>query len=771
MIFIISVIFFLTSFSIHGKDFYIKKIEFHGLKNYTPNELFSITTAYTKRSYDDQLLITLAKLHIFDHLHLKVKNNTIKISTHEKPIIKNIVIYSQDKDIVNLFLDYNDITNNTAFDRHKLELFKYDIKTYCEESGFHNFNLNIKLILNQVSNELDIKINFLKKNTTKIKDFLIYGNKIFPSNQLKYISKINKTSWRSWIDKTGIYAEDKFTSAIKKLQDFYFDHGYVDYHIKSVKLLFDERKNFIYIFINIYEGTKYKILKILIKPQIKKKLHYDISKVARSYLSKDNFFSQRRITALQEYMTSYFHGHGFINVAITHDVIHVGHGFVNIVFNYKKPIRPIVSRLSFIGNTKLNAFTLRTFSKQLENNMGFGKKFELMKQDLIKRNYAAEITFKTTPLTPKKDKVDFLVTIKEKKINKFSIGLSYSRTNGLGCNVNGDLFNALGSGHDIVGKITKNDKLKEFNITYNAIRFFEHEHTVSYNIYHKTENIDKHEHAHHILQSFGFTLTHTFTMSKRGKLDLILGGERTLAKFTIDKADPIIKQFFNKVGYKYKEYHVGAAFTYDSLDQTPNPNQGINSKIKFKITVPPSNIQYYTISYDFLAFKKLLKTCLLSFYFNLEYGNKFNDEFVDFPFFKHFFLHGRNNVRGYKDKNLGPKDSKNQSIGGNLLILFKMCFHFQFPGLEVKHFFKPYFFFDAGQVYHTDTNFSNKPTMMHKGYEFNAFLRMSVGLSVHWGTPLGVPIEFTFAYPINPDMMDKREYVTIVLHSDKPIRR
>ncbi|HFL8819512.1 MAG TPA: outer membrane protein assembly factor BamA [Candidatus Azoamicus sp. OHIO2] len=766
MIFIIPILFFLTSFTIQGKDFQIKKITVLGLKNYSQTTIIHRLDNTDIRNINN-VISELTLLNIFEKINIYIKKNNLIINLKEKPRISTIKIHSKNKNIIDQLLTDYEILPSMLFDHGNLELFRYNLDTYCDLRGLHNFNLQIKLIKNKTENTVRIKINFSKNAPIKIKHFFIYGNKNYSLAHLTSILTLRKTSWTSWIYKSNVYSHFRLNKELKKLKDFYLDHGYPDFYIKSSKVFLNKNKKFAYLLIDIHEGIKYTISHVLLENKKTYKFEEEVNELIAEHIKPGDVFSNKKATLLQQRLNNYFQYKGFLDIEITYILDRIGTGSANITYQYTKTPRTIINKIYFYDNDKISDMTLRKIITQMEKSIALTYKFEMARNSLTKNGYAKKFKFK---LDKKKKplKKNILVHIEEKSGAKFIAGCSYSRANGIGLHVDADLLNFLGFGYDLLCKFNKNRKLSDFNITYNVPSFSENYYDTSYNIYYKSEKMDKKSHTFTAITSFGFTVTQNITIDKYSKIQIISGGDKTFVKFPVNKAYPFIKQFVNKSGHRYKEYHIGGSFIHNTLDKTPNPRTGTNSKINVKITVPPSNLKYYIISGDVNIYKELFEDVVFSFYGNLCYGNKYGDETTAFPFFKHFYLLGKNNVRGYKEKTLGPRDLHNQPIGGNILILFKFCLHFPFPQPENKQFFKPYLFFDIGHTYHTETSFSNKPYLMPKGYEYTSFLKCSVGLSIHWGTPLGVPIEIAVAYPINPTLMDKIDYISIVIHSRPP---
>jgi outer membrane protein insertion porin family len=140
----------------------------------------------------------------------------------------------------------------------------------------------------------------------------------------------------------------------------------------------------------------------------------------------------------------------------------------------------------------------------------------------------------------------------------------------------------------------------------------------------------------------------------------------------------------------------------------------------------------------------LADTVTFSFKAGLGYGDAYNDT-TDLPFFEKYTAGGVRTVRGYDYNTLGPRDSKNQSYGGNFQFVTNSEFLFQVDALGSAESFRLGLYFDAGNVFADVDEFDESE------------LRTSVGLSAKWFTLIG-PIELSYAFPLNDEPGDDTKY-------------
>ena len=150
----------------------------------------------------------------------------------------------------------------------------------------------------------------------------------------------------------------------------------------------------------------------------------------------------------------------------------------------------------------------------------------------------------------------------------------------------------------------------------------------------------------------------------------------------------------------FVEYKAGAAYSYNTLNKAFLPTAGTRHRLSFDLSVPGSDLEYYTASYLGEVYISVLdqEDVSLKFKTRVGMGDGFGDS-DGLPFLKNFFAGGIRTVRGYKYNSLGPLDNKGEQVGGNVLMTGTAALQFPMPGIEETDQARLSLFSDAGQVY------------------------------------------------------------------------
>jgi outer membrane protein insertion porin family len=329
-------------------------------------------------------------------------------------------------------------------------------------------------------------------------------------------------------------------------------------------------------------------------------------------------------------------------------------------------------------------------------------------------------------------------------------------------NLAADFRNFLGSGKDLNFSFDKSKISETYGFGYFNPFFTSDGIGMGYNLYKRKYNVSKASSIFDYgLNSIGGDVNWSIPLSR---YDYFLFG------FGIDKSDLNInmasintpneaKAFVDREGIKFHEYSASVGWQHNSLDQYIFPTKGFKQKIIFKSTLPCSTLKYYSVDYVNSWFYPLTDKYVLNLSSELAYMASYkHDQY--FPFFKHFYAGGAESVRGFQERSLGPKDSRSNPFGGNVLVLAKAQFISPPPFYPEVKSVRTALFLDAGQVY--DTNY--KYNYDSKGNELSSKsinptgLRYSVGLSFTWDSPFRIPVIISVAQPINAKNTDNKRY-------------
>ncbi|HEV2524546.1 MAG TPA: BamA/TamA family outer membrane protein, partial [Gammaproteobacteria bacterium] len=246
-----------------------------------------------------------------------------------------------------------------------------------------------------------------------------------------------------------------------------------------------------------------------------------------------------------------------------------------------------------------------------------------------------------------------------------------------------------------------------------------------------------------------------FPVDKNEYIKLSAGYDDTRLKIDSLLAPREIQDFTKRYGTEFREFAVGVTWIYETVNLRIFPTRGVSQSAGVRTVVPGANQQYYQLSYSAVAYQPLTESELwvLGLKGNLGYGSGYGKT-SRLPFYRNSYAGGMSSVRGFEESSLGPKDSGGRSFGGNTLILGTASLIFPNPIKPDAKSVRTALFLDAGQVY--DTSYTK--SIVNGASRNPRGLRYAAGVSLTWNTPLGAPLSFSFAKPINAKRGDETRY-------------
>jgi len=148
---------------------------------------------------------------------------------------------------------------------------------------------------------------------------------------------------------------------------------------------------------------------------------------------------------------------------------------------------------------------------------------------------------------------------------------------------------------------------------------------------------------------------------------------------------------------KFQTYELNLGYLYDSRNRAIFADRGMRQRFNLGYTLPGSEIEFWTASYDYLGFLPLFKGFTLLFNFEAAYGKSLGDT-TALPPYRQFFAGGPDSVRGYRETRLGPKDFFGRPYGGNIKTVAQTEILLPIPS-KFRNSARFSLFFDVGNVF------------------------------------------------------------------------
>ncbi len=741
---ILLLLFGLLVFSAYAADgFLVEKIEVVGLQrinSQTVLEYLPIHEGQTINAEDTgEIINALYKTGFFSDVSLSRRGNTLVIHVMERATIGLITITGnkkvKTKDLQDA-LKRGGIQEGEVLDQSTVEAMKRALLEQYYALGRYDATVETSL-QPQSRNRVELNIHIYEGHIAKVKEINIVGNKVFSSKKLISQLTMTPTSWWQFFSDRDEYSQEKLQQDLDDLRSFYFDRGYIKFKIDSSQVTITPNRKDVYITIHVSEGDVYRIKGFALGGNLLGQ-EQAVSKLV--IIKPNQVFDRRKVLAINSAIGRYYGDQGYANAMVnaepTIDEIHK-QVFLTFIVSLKERI--YVRNINYTGNTKTADYVMRRETRQMEGAVYSVSKLDETNRRLNNLGYLENIQVTMQPVPGKLDQVDVNYNVKEASSTTASAQVGYSDTYGILYGASIVQKNFRGTGKSVSLGFNNSQYAQTYSFSY-----FDPYYTLSgisrgfSMFYQQTTPGAATDIAPYTLDSIGTAMTYQIPMSEFDRINFSYGYEYLHVKTGTPSKQ--ITEFIEDNGNHFNNVKFLLGWMHNTYDRAVFPTKGFNQWVGAELGVPllPHPLDYYKLNYDATLYQPIWKGVILLLNAGLGYGNGYGN-LSQLPFFKNYYAGGMGTVRGYEGNSLGPRDSNNNPIGGNVLAVGS--FNLIIPN-PISERVRTSVFFDAGNVYHDEFSFRK--------------LRCSTGIEVDWASPMGL-LRLSLAKAINSRDDDQLE--------------
>ncbi|MCG3200816.1 MAG: Outer membrane protein assembly factor BamA [Gammaproteobacteria bacterium] len=727
-------------------SFVVQDIRLKGLSRISPGTVFNYLPVKVGDTFDDRrsadAIKALFKTGLFEDVQLEREGDVLVVIVKEREAISQITFSGNDnmktEDLTKALKEIG-FAEGEVYDKSRLDKVTQELKRQYFAQGKYGVRIDTK-VSRLEGNRVAIAIDVSEGKTARIRQINIVGNKAFEDKTLLKQFKLSTPTMFSFFTKNDQYSKQKLAADLESLRSYYLDRGYVNFNVDSTQVSITPDKSDVYVTVNISEGDLFTVSDVklsgqLIVPQ------EDLFKVVS--IRKGMIFSRKLVTESSKGITERLgdDGYAFANVNAVPDIRNE-EKTVAITYFIDPGKRTYVRRINFFGNTRTRDEVLRREMRQLEGAWISTSKINRSKVRLQRLGYFESVNVETPAVPGTTDQVDVNFTVVERASGNLLLGLGFSQSQGVIFNSQVTQDNFLGSGKRLDFAFNNSDVNRTYRLGY--LNPYWTVDGVSRGIhagYRETDaasaNVTEYDSA--VLNAgaeFGIPLTEFNTLN--------VGVDFENTQLDINEfASEQVRDFVDREGDEFNTVRFSGSFAYDTRNKAILPDRGTLHRIRSEIAVPGGDLEYYKVDYDARWFYPITSRYTLALQGRVGYGDSYGDTEV-FPFFENFYAGGPRSVRGYEDNTLGPKDSRGDALGGNLLVVGNAEVILPVPFLQDIESLRISGFVDAGNVYGVDEDFDA------------GTIRYSAGLSGLWLSPFGV-LTVSVAQPFNTQDGDSEQ--------------
>jgi outer membrane protein insertion porin family len=761
--------------------FTVGDIKIEGLQRISEGTVFNYLPVNIGDRFDprraDEALRSLYATGFFRDVELRRDGGTLIVAVLERPSIESFTL-DGNKDIKTEDLEKSlrnvGLARGKTFNQSTLD----EVERFLTDQYYSRGKYGVKVdtsVQEMPDNRVRIAINIVEGKRSKIRQINIVGNEAFDDEQLLDGLKLRTPNWLSWYRQDDRYSREELSGDIEKLKSFYLDRGYANFDVDSTQVAIAPDREDIFITMNVVEGDVYRIsdVKIAGNLVVPEEELRGLVQVRRG-----DIFSQRQLTSTSEFMKMRLglDGYAFAKVdPVPQENPETKE--IAITFLVDPGNRAYVRRVNFNGTTSINDDVLRREMRQMEGGYLSNAAVDRSKLRLQRLPYIEEVQVETTPVPGSPDLVDVDFEIKEGLPGQFSGGIGYSESQSVLLNGSFVHSNFMGTGNRVAAEINAGQYAQVYSLSHTDpyVTIDGVSRTVSVVYRSATQftsaSSDFETDTGTIGVDYGWPLSE-FQSLRAGfaaqRSDLLTdpnGSAQEAVRWVRNNGEtytqnarfgvpPVSYPYY---GTKFDTFSLNVGWGFDSRNRALFADRGARHRVNLSYTVPGSDVEFYTINYDYLQFIPLNRWFTVLFNADLGFGFDLGDT-TEIPPYRRFFAGGPDSVRGFRESRLGPKDSFGNPFGGNVRVVGQLELLLPMPEKFSRNA-RFSLFLDAGNVFSTDTTtYVGRDRITPVEYDFDLDeIKYSTGLAVQWLAPLGV-FRFSYAFPLNDKESNGVEY-------------
>jgi outer membrane protein insertion porin family len=663
-------------------------------------------------------------------------------------------------------------------------------------------------IIEQPSNRIDLVFTVEEGAKTSVKSIEFVGNTAFSSYRLRDVIKTHESNLLSFLSSGDIYDPDRVEADRDLIRRFYLKNGFADAQVVAALTEYDPDKKGFLVSFKIEEGQQYRVGTVDFRSSI---ANFDAGSLRG--ISRVNVGSLYNVESVEKsteemQIEASRRGYAFAVVRPSGDRNFESHT-VSVVFNIDEGPRTYIERISLRGNTRTRDYVIRR-----EFDLSEGDAYNHALVDRAERRLKNLDYFKSVKITTEpgssSDRVILIVDMEEKSTGDFSISGGYSTTDGALAEVSVSERNLLGKGLFAKASVTYGQYARGVSLSFVepylldyriALGFdtdWRQQLSNSYTSYGVTTlgfsprlgfalREDLSLQLRYSLYQQSITLASAYNNCNNNAANTSLAFNPTPAyiQSVLGGVDPTNSTSSGLYGYGCygdgesslpvrKELAngptwtsaLGYTLTYNTLDNTKNPTDGLLVDFKQDFAGVGGDVTYLKTALDTKYYTSLVSEIVSVIHLQGGVLSKIGNN--DLRMMDHFQM-GPNLVRGFASNGIGPRDityasygNTGDALGGTKYWGASMELQMPFWFLPKEVGLKGAVYADAGSLwgYQGPTSWTATGEVNTKAcptcglqYDDSSVVRSSVGVGLIWASPFG-PLRFDYAVPLTKGKYD-----------------
>jgi outer membrane protein insertion porin family len=709
----------------------------------------------------DASLKALFATGLFADVNLSRVGNVLVVKVVENPIINRIAFEGNHK------LDDKELNAEiqerprVVYTRSRVQADVRRILDLYRRHGRFGATVEPKVI-ELSENRVDLVFEINEGEFTGIRSINFVGNKAFSESKLRGVIATTESRWYRFLSTNDSYDPDRMTYDRDLLRRFYLTEGYADFHVLSaVAELTPERDGFIVTF-TIDEGERYRFGKVGVN--IKLKGLPESAVLPLLTVHSGDWYNAQEVENSISALTNAIGTRGYAFVEVKPDITRNRNNHtIDITFDVQEGPRVYVERIDIVGNVRTLDKVIRREFQLVEGDAFNTEKMQRSQERIKNLGFFKKVQVTNGPGSAP-DKTVVTVEVEEQSTGELSFGLGFSTSDGPLADVNIRERNFLGRGQDVQIGAVVSLRSQQVQLSFTEPYFLDKNIAAGFDIFEiktsPTVNFFTGIIPPYEQFSYGGALRAGYQITDNLRQTL----KYTVRSDTIEDIQSDASLFIALQQGTHVTSAVGQVLLYDRRDDRLEPTSGYYVSLGNDFAGVGFGVDYVRSKVTFGYYYPVAPEWVLSF--TGEAGDVFGWNGQQVLLQDRFFV-GGDNLRGFQDAGIGPRDSvDSDALGGQKYYVGSVTLGVPL-GLPKELGISGRVFSDFGTLYSLEpTTLSLTPAQLATTGGVtpqvldSPAIRVSTGVGISWKSPVG-PIRLDVAYPIRKEPFDQTQFFRV----------
>jgi outer membrane protein insertion porin family len=649
------------------------------------------------------------------------------------------------------------LKTGSPLDEQALEQARQKVVEMYQRRGYPDTDVQYKVDVNEERGTAKVTFAISEGRKAVVKTISFVGNTAIKLKRLRKEMKTKENNILGFLTGAGRLNNQQLDGDVQKIKELYQDNGYADVQVTDVRVDRLDKKN-VAITIYINEGQQYHVgtvtvtgLHIVTEANFRKVIKVTEGKV----------FSPQKLQKDIKSVEDAYGVAGYADAKVNVETTPGGPALVNLSYKVDEGIQSFVEHINISGNSRTKDKVIRR-----EIVLSPGDVFDTVRVDISKKRleglqYFERVdTYASDTTVP--GRKDLNVIVQEKRTGNLNFGLGFSTTDGLLgfgelTQGNFDITNwrtFTGAGQKFRARVQLGTQTKNASLELSEPYFLDQRLAVGGRLF-----FDEYNYFSDVYnqRDYGFDIfaRKPITNFLSVKLDYTIQ-EIDIYSINSSAITQQLLDLINAQGASNLESRVTLGLTYDTRDSAFLTRKGTRIDFSTYVAGGPlgGDVSVYGFDIDASQYFHLPYDTILLLNGEVGVVSNWNNDVI-VPIFDRVYLGGASNLRGFRFRDVGPKDEEGNALGGNTLA--RLTVEYTIPIIERVRFAV---FYDGGFVNPGSWSFSPQkiPTTPPGGSnngKFSGGFNQDIGIGVRLDLPIG-PIRLDYGYPIQEDSFSSK---------------